>query len=763
MTTTVGNEAELQAHIERQIRAALPLLPAQIKLERYLHLRLGHQTITIDGLVTDKDAAYGRFDVLVLVGGRPLLIAELKAADVTIEAKDVAQALSYARLHEPPVPLTLVTNGRTTTIRRTYDGTELPSDDIAAARLDAILSAAAEVATAGSEDAVRTLLGASPITLAQMVASWNREAIEAITGRLRDLRHPLTRGLSFPREAALEVAKLLRGGARLVVVNGPPLSGVTHVLAQVARSPDVTPCLYIDGSASSDVLQLIANRLSRELTFGISKDDIRSWLNTAGSLAGITLVIDGLPGNHFDELIDLAEAGALRMVLGLNAETWRRLSTVPGRSQQSLMGRIADVVDVEPLSDDEFYAAEKILEETCDACFFNGAQHEPRLRWPRTLRLIAADRPQRFGPGAADGRVRKVMLPAIPGPSALAASHRAFASEASVKFDLRALAKAYLIDVEQHVEDPGWLLANWGRPSVDAGLLERELGEARVERLRTYGFVSWLDTKELGPRLLIRVEELLGHDVADEWSVTLGKLNDNSAIKTEIERLLRLSNVIPAGEVVFAAALMRAAGGNERLLGVAIPMLLNRKPKTSRLKEGVRVDLLLKDGRIRLHFGEGMDEEVVGDLQPWLVLSHVASWPMAVDGYAETANFTIFMTLGVWPHLLFQPPVTELARMPGLHAHDVPGIGSVPCFSAGIVEPLLQAMLLHAHSHPNEIVQLAEMAMERKEAHLAWRVLTVALTAKTSTNPAVEKASTQAAALLREWWAEALQAAVHDD
>ena len=70
-------------------------------------------------------------------------------------------------------------------------------------------------------------------------------------------------------------------------------------------------------------------------------------------------------------------------------------------------------------------------------------------------------------------------------------------------------------------------------------------------------------------------------------------------------------------------------------------------------------------------------------------------------------------------------------------------------------------MLEHTYSHPNELVKLAQLAMEKKEAHLAWRVLTVALTAEGSTDKAVRQASAEVATVLKKWWGELLVAAIH--
>ena len=759
--TLVETEAELQARLEERIRRALPLLPAKIKLEHQIHLRLGHRKIIIDDFATDKDGTRGRYDLLVLSNGKPLLMVELKDPEIAVGEEDLQQVISYARLHQPMVPLVLVTNGRDILLRRTYDGAELQASDIAANRLGSILASAATLAASESENAVSTLLGASPDIWAQILSAWSKEAINALTGSVLDFKQPIARELTFERQAAKQVADRLVNGDRILVVHGPPLSGVTNVLAQLCLNTTIGPSLFIDGKANPDILQFIANRLSRELSFGISKDDLRGWLNTGRGLLDITLIVDGLPQNGVDELIENANAGLLRLVFGMDSETFRRCSTIPGRSQKSQMGRTAVGIELKPLSDEEFQTALDVFDRTCGALFFNGAQHSPQLRWPRALRVIAATLPVKIASSSkGDGRVSKLMLPPIPGPMSLDACNRAFVTEPSLKFDLQKLAQAYLKDVDQYASDPDWLVATWGRPSIDPGLLERTLGAARSERLRAQGFLSWIDTRELGPRVLVRVEELLNHYVAEEWSASLQKHTDHGAIAAEIERLVRISATIPAGDVVLAAALIRIIKKNQDVLGVAIPLLVKCEPTTSRLKEGARVELLVKDARIRLHFGEGMNEEVVKNIQPWLVLSHLSSWPMAIEGYEATANFSIFMTLGISRHLLLRPPPAELAQMTGFHFHDIEGIGTIPCLKTGIVEPLLQAMLGHAHSHPDELIMLGKLAMKEKEVHLAWRVLTVALASETSTDDAVRRAATEIAEVLKDWWGDALKASL---
>jgi hypothetical protein len=239
-------------------------------------------------------------------------------------------------------------------------------------------------------------------------------------------------------------------------------------------------------------------------------------------------------------------------------------------------------------------------------------------------------------------------------------------------------------------------------------------------------------------------------------AVVLASCCDSESIQREIDHLLRLAAVLPSGEVVLAAAVVRAAQRSSILLGEVIPKLLAQEPTTSRLKEGALVDLLVTDHRIRLHFGEGMDEEVVGNTMPWLVLSHLASWPMAIEGSIVTENYQIFATVGDARQILFQPRPSELAQVPCLHTHEIEGLGTFPCLRTGIVEPLLQAMVQHAHRFPDELVALAHFAREEKKTHLAWRLLTTAITTETCNDNKVRKAARTVKDVLQTWWHDCL-------
>jgi hypothetical protein len=173
----------------------------------------------------------------------------------------------------------------------------------------------------------------------------------------------------------------------------------------------------------------------------------------------------------------------------------------------------------------------------------------------------------------------------------------------------------------------------------------------------------------------------------------------------------------------------------------------------------------VKDARIRLEFGEGMDEQAIENIEPWVVLSHIAAYPMAAAGDDLTLNFSIFLCLGVTPHLLLYPRPIEPAIVAGFHFHDFEGVGPVLCLNSGIVEPLVQAMMAHAHHSPQEFVWLAGQAIEGKHLYLGWRVLTVAKALLTTADEEVAQAAATVEEALDGWWKQFVRVSseAHED
>lgn len=751
------NEADFQAAIIARLREALPLLPANIRAERYLHLKLGHHHIKVDG--TGKgDAFRGRSDVIVFLDDKPLLLAELKAPGVPITDGDVDQGLSYARLNQPMVPLVLVTNGDPAASRLvlTYDGTPVPKDQTDSVGLTKILLAASALATSSAEGAIRRLLGNEPAVWTTILDNWNTEEISSKTGAIGNHHRACADAFQIPREAVSQVRDELAGDTGVIVLHGPPLSGITCTMIQLAKALKDVRALYIDRRNSGEVLQFLSAKLTRELSIGVSRDDVRQWLITGQSLAGLTLLLDGIPSEELEELLHLSELQSLKLVIGTDSGTFESLRLLPGRTEETMLGRLAKQIELFDLSEDEFGAACHLLFEEKGTIFIPGAAHIPDLRRPRHLRLIASQIPQDFRPeittSASGEELRScITVPAIQGFRMLERASRLIGADARLKHDLSKLAIAYLKDISENSSDRDHVVEIFGAPSIDPDILEELLGETRVARLCNQGMIHWVDTRTIGPRLIIRFPELLAHYVSLQWAAELNKQRDSEGVASTLERILQLSDLVPYGDLCAAYAVFRVEDGNH--LTQIIDALEDYEPQAIWLKDGAVLEVMAKDIKgTRLHFGEGMNERLPGNVQPWIVLSHLAVVPIAVGEDEISKNLKIFANLGNHEDLIFKPAPSNLKDILCLDYHDIPEVGALLCPSSGIVEPIVQAMYIVASERPKPFEQLVLYALEENQHFLAWRLRTVVGMLQSSVDPEVRDMAERMTKELDEFW-----------
>ncbi len=756
------NEAELLSELQRRIRHALPLLPADIQLERHLHLRLGHRQVKLDGLKPESDLARGRYDLLVKYKESPLLLAELKAPEIDITEEDVKQALSYARLHDPMVPLVFVTNGKEVLLKRTYDGSDLDKAEVAVDRLSKVLGAAASLAASASEEALKNLLASSKSTWIELFSAWTKEAKEEISGDLGSLRFPLAKNFSIPREATRTLAEGIVQKKSIQVVHGPPMSGITNVLSELASIPSPFPVLYLNEFGQSDAFQFIANRLTRELSSPISKEDLRGWINARRGLADLVLVVDGVSSPEISELIENAHAGLFLLVLGMNSDAFQRLSTRGVQRSATLLGRHAAPIELATLSEKEFALGLKLIETNFSITFFRGAIHTPQLRMPGLLRSLGGHAyPESIVKPAVSPHA-KVCISPILDMQWLRRSAESFTFDPEWEFYHSLVAQSFLHELERHRGDTQWIKETFGECSVDPAALRKILGESGMARLREANFISWGRARTLGPRIRVRFEELLSFQVAEHWGKELAEVSERNKITKLLNRFLKMVSHVPYGAIALATAIHMASEKNEELVGWAIRHLLSLKPTSETLSGKSGLTILAKDMTVDLGELEDFEGKVLGNFDAWIVLSHLATKSIVAEKEERTANFDIFWALGRFKHLLYRPSPVELSRIPAIHSHEIGKLGSFPCFSSGIIEPLIHAMLAHVHRFPQEFILLAQQARKNSEWHLMWRLLTVANATKNSADAQVKKASEDVSGELKDWCDLAIQAAISD-
>ena len=94
--------------------------------------------------------------------------------------------------------------------------------------------------------------------------------------------------------------------------------------------------------------------------------------------------------SDLDELLALGRASPLSIVLALDSNTWKALSTRPARTTKTELEQRAKVLFLDLLKDDEFDVALDLLLESTSSQPYRGARYNIEYREPRVLRVIAA-------------------------------------------------------------------------------------------------------------------------------------------------------------------------------------------------------------------------------------------------------------------------------------------------------------------------------------------------------------------------------------
>jgi hypothetical protein len=420
---------------------------------------------------------------------KPLAVLELKKPTIPLETDDGEQGLSYARLLPDMAPFVVVTNGDTVRMIETFTGdpwiAETPDDKT----FGALIASAAKIAAGDRNAAIATLMGSDPQVWKSAVAAASQTAVTELTG---DAQHPLRPfgPLRIPRLATLEIGRKLAGGARLVLVSGPPIAGKTNVLEQLVRTikPEAAGSLFLECGAS-DVFRKIADLLADTLDWSIDPEAARTWVRRLSRSSGplLVLAIDRLNPEDRDDvrmiedLTSNAFGPGLRIVVGLDEDATRRVLQSSDGRRESPIGRRAEVVEVTDLADPEFRWAVEAL-SALDMGIMEGGRHSPDLRQPWLLQAMATRLSgiEREGIG---------VFPAVPGLEILAQARANFA-DPELRRRYGALARAIAADAQDQAKPYAMTLQLTSRYFVRRETLIQTLQPADADWLLRQGYLT---------------------------------------------------------------------------------------------------------------------------------------------------------------------------------------------------------------------------------------------------------------------------------
>ncbi len=757
------NEATLEARVNAEIKKYFPKI-ARLKIthQKYLNLKVGHHTDIKTGGI-EQAKVTGRLDVLLSYENQNLAILELKNPELKITDEDRDQGLSYAKLLTPQAPLVIVSNGKDVAFYQTYDGKNWESQTKDEEAIQTLFSHALSNAATEREEAIRLLMGAQPIVWKSLFQKYTEATLNQLVGKIDQFTKPICQDFIVKRSVVSKILKNIFDGEILLALIGPPLSGKTNVLSQLCMDAGLENYIpiYIDAQNTSyGIFQHLANQFTRELYIPIQLSEIRQWIfHSLQSISShLIIVIDnwtsdisGTLKEDIDELINfLTPSFPLTILLCMDDTTYQDTKNIPGRPTYSAIGGNAKPISLSPLNDDEFKSVCELLYNNFLAGFNNGAHLNLDFRIPRFLRLITS----MINQPNSDPILRKdkKQIKVIPSITSflIFGSWSRYISHNETEGFFQDLARTYLLDKQNRINEPKLCIMSHGKGHIIRETAEKNIGFEKLKSMQTQGHIGTVKGPNGKILILPKVPEFLAMAGSYVISEECMSIYENDNFDDAYVFLVNESDSFPYGDLVGAKAILDISNKNWDLANDIINKLLKDEPTEDRLSEGSRALAYFEDvGNINIEFGEGTNETVTGNIQPWNILSQICSYLIRSGKNSVDSQLMILATVGTYHRTLLRPQSSSIEQNLGFHEHDIGDHGSVLCHQSGIIEPITFAMQCGFYEIPKDMLRLCLFAKENDLFFLAHRLNMAAASVLSCIEKNVVKAASEAQEILR--------------
>lgn len=720
---------------------ALPWLDGKaIEQQVSFTVRFGHAVIHVDG--KEREYVTGRADVLVSVDGKPTLVLELKRPGLGVTDDDVEQGLSYARVLHPRPPLVLATDGKESRLVETHTGLDWRPVSKDEEALKALLDNVALVAADDMKRAVSRLLGNDPKAWIEAVRSVSMLFSEERTGDWTTPELPFVEGFLLPRKAVTAAVQALKNGKRLVIVEGDPISGKSsalRALAEELNAGDDFAVLTLDADSGIDLFGALSDILSSHIFWPITPHEARHWIQQLSRTNGPPLVVavddfDGSRGGFRRDLEALTSplfGERIRVVLAVDTGAAHRLLTASnGRTPSALLRRDPERLSLTPLDDDEFATARHHLQEH-RISIMSGGERSREYRLPWVLRTMVGLALSNWTPAPEKG----VTLPPIPTLDLLDQAERRYRDMSGPVTNYRDVAEALFEDLTSDDFSEELRLLSLETYVVRKSALRDFLSDADIRELVDASLLQE-GRSEAGETLLYpKLQDLLAVNLAFVLAERINAGADHDEVANDLGGF---SSSVPLGPVIAAHAILLATKSRGTLDYRLIEALRSREPRheevppgrtvVGRALDGQTIEMTgLADGRIELRIGDFIDTvdadglDSLVDIDPWMILSYLATRRMVVDSRDENRSGRLdgilMLEIGSFPEPLIKPGnVSDMVE-----THSLPG-GVEALHFDGIFEPITYAMLRFFSREPEHATAFLATALEKESLPLMLRI-----------------------------------------
>jgi len=761
------NESTFETHLAACISDVFPMIAtSSIETQTVLPLKLGHRVLAIDG---PASYANGRADIVLRIGGQPTVLLELKAPGVELTGEDLSQAISYCRLHEPIIPIVVLTNGSDVQIYSSYDRSPIGGTSLDEARIAAVVSASSKHASLTVEQAIRNLLEGNPEIWGAAIRSRTEEVLKEMEGSIADFALPLWKDLRFPRKATVQLAHAFEQGERVLALVAPPISGKTNVIAEFCERAEEfgNAVLYIDCLQTSNLLEEVAHALTDSFGASVSAEKAYDWLRIGvgdqrEGRPRLILVLDSLVPEDANDLIKQATSllknvgDNVGILFSLTDPALEKIRFTPGRTTLTKLGRDTKVLLLRGLDDSEIDVAARNLSALCRIELPPGSRFEGPMREPRILRILIAMQ----GPVTDIPEGLHVSLPSIVPSDVLVELWETTADATELRSDLIALAEAYLEDEEERAKSSELTIMSVGVGTITAETAQNVLGETVFQRLLQNGYIKRMSG--VGRMLVVpTVPEFLSAALVSILQKTVLAISESDGENAATKALLRFTSGIPLGDRVAALVLQHLVSHDPSLFNSMFFALLEDEPKHEKMRpgnflmqltHGEPAKMRYVDNSIRIEQEDGtevvfpVDEDdgpmrTTSNLHPWNILSHLAYAPVGMvrDGEEVPLGPGIMDRIGRFRSTLKNFGAAAIADQVGNYEHNLPGFGTVPCPARGIVEPIVYGMQLAIQRYGSLMDELVNESIEDGDPALLMRLYVAASSLEGISEPTTNK------------------------
>ena len=734
-------EALLEARAREALLRALPWIDGKaIEQQISFTIRFGHAIVHVDG--KEREHVTGRTDILVSVDGTYTLILELKRPGLGINEDDVEQGLSYARVLHPRPPLVLITDGKEWRLVETHTGLDWQPVSQEEETLKALLDNVALVAADDMKRATSRLMGSDPRAWIETFRAVSSFFVEERTGDWTTPELPFVEEFLLPRNTVKNAVAALEAGKRLVFVEGDPVSGKSSALrALVAHfnADDEFALLALDADSGIDLFGSLSDILSSQIFWPITPHEARYWIQQLSRTEGPPLVVavddfDGGRGSFRRDLEALTSplfGERIRVVLALDTGAAHRLLTAGnGRTPSALMRRDPDRFTLAPLDDDEFRAACEHLKEH-RVSIMSGGERSRDYRLPWVLRTMVSVVLTTWTP--EPGNV--ATLPPIPTLELLNQAERRYNDASGPATNYREVAGALVEDLTSDDFTDELRFLSLETYVVRKSALRAWLSDADIRELTDAGLLHE-GRSEAGEALLYpKLQDLIAVHLAHILAERIAVGGDLAEVA---EVLAGFASSVPLGPVIAAHSIFVATRSLGTLDYKLIEALRAREPRPEGLPQGRTVAgrapdgqefemTGLPDGRVELRMGnstetlDGDGLSSLADIDPWMILSYLATRRMAADAkdddHSARLDGILMLQIGSFPEPLIKPGNVS----DWVETHSLPG-GVEALHNGGIFEPITYAMLLFFTREPEHAVSFIAAALDMESLPLMLRI-----------------------------------------